>query len=74
MYIPTAFEAGDLDTLVNFMQAHSFATLVSVTQGGKYKLSQNRPKSDQQNVARTLLDAEDPAARAIGQAMDENLA
>lgn len=34
MYIPSAFREENLDTLVAFMQAHSFATLVSTNRDG----------------------------------------
>jgi predicted FMN-binding regulatory protein PaiB len=33
MYIPTAFREGDLEKLVGFMRANSFATLVSNLNG-----------------------------------------
>jgi transcriptional regulator len=41
---------------------------------GKYKLSQNRSEADQQNVANSLLQSNDLAARAIGVEMQQNLA
>lgn len=40
---------------------------------GKYKLSQNRNHVDQVNVANSLLQSDDPAAQAIGFAMQQNL-
>lgn len=40
---------------------------------GKYKLSQNRSLVDQMNVAEHLQQADDPAAEAIGQAMQERI-
>ncbi len=36
MYIPNAFREDDLDKLVGFMRAHSFATLVSVLDGSPF--------------------------------------
>jgi len=40
---------------------------------GKYKLSQNRSQVEQQNVSSTLLQSSDPAARAVGIEMKQNL-
>jgi transcriptional regulator len=40
---------------------------------GKYKLSQNRSQIEQQNVSSTLLQSSDPAARAVGAEMKQNL-
>lgn len=40
---------------------------------GKYKLSQNRSLVDQRNVSSTLLQSLDPAARAVGAQMKQNL-
>jgi transcriptional regulator len=40
---------------------------------GKYKLSQNRSQVDQINVSNHLLQSSDPAARAIGAEMKQNL-
>jgi transcriptional regulator len=40
---------------------------------GKYKLSQNRSPADQQSVSKELLQSSDPAARAIGDEMVENM-
>ncbi|MBW4647484.1 MAG: FMN-binding negative transcriptional regulator [Kastovskya adunca ATA6-11-RM4] len=40
---------------------------------GKYKLSQNRSQVDRQNVSNTLLQSSDPAARAVGAEMKQNL-
>lgn len=40
---------------------------------GKYKLSQNRSPTEQQNVSRALLASDDPAAQAIGLEMQQNL-
>lgn len=40
---------------------------------GKYKLSQNRSQVDQINVSNTLLQSSDPAARAVGEEMKQNL-
>jgi transcriptional regulator len=36
MYIPNAYRQDDLETLVAFMRAHSFATLVSVVDGAPF--------------------------------------
>lgn len=41
---------------------------------GKYKLSQSRSATDQQQVAAALQQSPDPAAAALGQAMQQNLA
>ena len=38
---------------------------------GKYKLSQNRPVGDQENVARALRDHADPTVANVGKLMDE---
>lgn len=40
---------------------------------GKYKLSQNRSQTDQQNVSNALLQSSDLAARAVGLEMKQNL-
>jgi transcriptional regulator len=40
---------------------------------GKYKLSQNRSQTDQQNVSNALLQSSDLAARAVGLEMEHNL-
>ncbi len=40
---------------------------------GKYKLSQNRSQVEQHNVSTTLLQSSDPAARAVGAEMKQNL-
>jgi transcriptional regulator len=40
---------------------------------GKYKLSQNRSQIEQHNVSSTLLQSSDPAARAVGAEMKQNL-
>lgn len=40
---------------------------------GKYKLSQNRNVTDQHHVAQALLQSPDPAAVALGEAMQQNL-
>lgn len=40
---------------------------------GKYKLSQNRSQTDQQSVSKALLQSSDPAARAVGYEMAQNL-
>ncbi|MDM9583244.1 MULTISPECIES: FMN-binding negative transcriptional regulator [unclassified Nostoc] len=40
---------------------------------GKYKLSQNRSHSDQNNVAHALLQSTDPTVHGIGAAMKQNL-
>ena len=40
---------------------------------GKYKLSQNRSQVEQHNVSSTLLQSSDPAARAVGAQMKQNL-
>jgi len=39
----------------------------------KYKLSQNRSQADRENVSNTLLQSSDPAARAVGVEMKQNL-
>jgi transcriptional regulator len=41
---------------------------------GKYKLSQNRSRTDQRNVAHALLQSDDPTIRGVGEAMRQNLA
>lgn len=38
---------------------------------GKYKLSQNRSEADQHAVAHAMLHSADPAARGVGEAMQE---
>jgi transcriptional regulator len=89
MYIPPAFQEEDIDKLVAFMRANSFATLISVQNGvpvashiplvvslqdNIVKLtSQNRSHSDQANVAHALLNSNDPDTQAIGTAMQENI-
>ncbi|MEH1967285.1 FMN-binding negative transcriptional regulator [Nostoc sp.] len=40
---------------------------------GKYKLSQNRSHSDQNNIADALLQSTEPTVHAIGAAMKQNL-
>lgn len=40
---------------------------------GKYKLSQNRSQTDQETVSKALIQSEDAIARAIGEAMQQNL-
>lgn len=40
---------------------------------GTYKLSQNKSQADQQVVSDTLLQSSDPAARAVGAAMKQNI-
>ena len=40
---------------------------------GKYKLSQNKSKTDQQNVANKLMQSSDAIDRAIGIEMQQNL-
>jgi len=40
---------------------------------GKYKLSQNRSPTDQQNVSKALLQSSDAATRAVGAEMKQNL-
>lgn len=40
---------------------------------GKYKLSQNRSQADRQSVSKVLLQSSDPAARAVGYEMVQNL-
>ncbi|AFZ32512.1 negative transcriptional regulator, PaiB family [Gloeocapsa sp. PCC 7428] len=40
---------------------------------GKYKLSQNRSQTDQQNVSKELLKSSDAATRAIGTQMKQNI-
>ncbi|PSB39857.1 hypothetical protein C7B69_01055 [filamentous cyanobacterium Phorm 46] len=72
MYNPTAFQEDNIDKLVAFMRANSFATLVSSVKG-KYKLSQNRSQADRENVSNTLLQSSDPAAHALGVEMKQNL-
>ncbi|MEH2167029.1 MAG: FMN-binding negative transcriptional regulator [Nostoc sp.] len=47
---------------------------ITVTRlSGKYKLSQNRSQIEQHNVSSTLLQSSDPAARAVGVEMKQNL-
>ncbi len=41
---------------------------------GKFKLSQNRSRADQQGVAQALADADDPIRRAVAGAIQANLA
>lgn len=60
------FREGMMDGIVGFEMA--------VTRlEGKYKLSQNRSQADQKNVSNTLLQSSDPAARAVGVEMKQNL-
>jgi transcriptional regulator len=60
------FREGMMDGIVGFEMA--------VTRlEGKYKLSQNRSQADQKNVSDTLLQSSDPAARAVGVEMKQNL-
>jgi transcriptional regulator len=40
---------------------------------GKYKLSQNRSQVEQQSVSKALLQSTDPATRAVGSEMAQNL-
>lgn len=40
---------------------------------GKYKLSQNRSQADQKTVSAALLQDSDPATRAVGEEMSQNL-
>jgi transcriptional regulator len=40
---------------------------------GKYKLSQNRSQTDQETVSTALLQSSDPAIRAVGEEMSQNL-
>jgi transcriptional regulator len=40
---------------------------------GKYKLSQNRSQTDQQNVSKALVQSSDAATRAVGAQMRQNL-
>lgn len=40
---------------------------------GKAKLSQNRPRGDQERVAHSLAESDDPAARQVGDAMAARL-
>ena len=60
------FREGMMDGIVGFEMA--------VTRlEGKYKLSQNRSQADQKNVSDTLLQSSDPATRAVGVEMKQNL-
>lgn len=47
--------------------------LVVTRLDGQYKLSQNRDRTDQANIAHDLLNSPDSAAQAIGAAMQRNL-
>jgi transcriptional regulator len=40
---------------------------------GKYKLSQNRSKTDRENVSQALLQSSDLVARTVGYEMKQNL-
>ena len=60
------FREGMMDGIVGFE--------MTVTRlEGKYKLSQNRSQVDRENVSNTLLQSSDPAARAVGVEMKQNL-
>ena len=57
--LSNGFRAGMMNGIVGFE--------MTVTRlEGKYKLSQNRSQTDQQNVSKALLQSSDPAARAVG--------
>ncbi|MCC3415069.1 MULTISPECIES: FMN-binding negative transcriptional regulator [unclassified Microcoleus] len=60
------FREGMMDGIVGFEMAITRLE-------GKYKLSQNRSQADQKNVSDTLLQSSDPAARAVGVEMKQNL-
>ncbi|MEG4066487.1 FMN-binding negative transcriptional regulator [Microcoleus sp. Pol11C2] len=60
------FREGMMDGIVGFE--------MTVTRlEGKYKLSQNRTQVDRETVSNTLLQSLDPAARAVGVEMKQNL-
>jgi transcriptional regulator len=64
--LSTGFREGMMNGIVGFEMA--------VTRlEGKYKLSQNRSKTDQKNVSDMLLQSADPIARTIGEEMQRNL-
>ncbi|MBW4426792.1 MAG: FMN-binding negative transcriptional regulator [Nostoc desertorum CM1-VF14] len=60
------FREGIMNSIVGFE--------ITVTRlEGKYKLSQNRSQVEQHNVSSMLLQSSDPAARAVGAEMKQNL-
>lgn len=60
------FREGMMDGIIGFE--------MTVTRlEGKYKLSQNRSQTDQQNVSKELLKSSDAATRAVGVEMKQNL-
>ncbi|MBE9001656.1 FMN-binding negative transcriptional regulator [Nostoc sp. LEGE 12447] len=64
--LPNGFREGMMNGIVGFE--------ITVTRlEGKYKLSQNRSQVEQHNVSSTLLQSSDPAARAVGAEMRQNL-
>lgn len=64
--LSTGFREGMMSGIVGFE--------MTVTRlEGKYKLSQNRSKVDQQSVSNALLKDSDPIVRAVGAEMKQNL-
>ncbi len=64
--VPDEFREGMMNGIIGFEMA--------VTRlEGKYKLSQNRSRTDQQIVSESLLQSSDLAARTIGLEMKKNL-
>lgn len=62
------------DDYRNSMMSGIVAFEMTITRlEGKYKLSQNRSAIDQQNVANSLQQSDDPAARSIAIEMQQNL-
>lgn len=64
--LPERYREGMLKGLVGF-------TMNVTRLEGKAKLSQNRSEADQRRVAEALLGSHDPAAQAVGVAMQHNL-
>jgi len=64
--LSSGFREGMMNGIVGF-------EIVITRLEGKYKLSQNRSQTDQQNVSNTLLNSSDPIAQAVGIEMQRNL-
>ncbi|HIK16181.1 MAG TPA: FMN-binding negative transcriptional regulator [Leptolyngbyaceae cyanobacterium M33_DOE_097] len=64
--MPDGFREGMMNGIIGF-------EMVVTRLEGKYKLSQNRSQTDQQNVSNTLLNSSDPIAQAVGIEMQRNL-
>ncbi len=64
--LSSQFREGMMNGIVGF-------ELTVTSLEGKYKLSQNRSSTDQQNVSQALLQSSDVAARAVGHEMAQNL-